>query len=402
MLVATRVTGTAALVSLLVLSQPAFAFDPSGNDIADGFLKSLETGDTSDVSYGSVSTDGDTVTVTDLKIDYKQDDDSGTATVGTVKIINGTIDSEGVMSADTVDLDTIALEEPGGDATVKIATGSVTNPRFPTETGGEDAAKKISKVADYDKAEFTGLVFTSEDGMPLPIDKVVAEVTKRIDNEPRGGTLSVERAVIKTDSLDDDDTKAQLEALGYTEVVINVDAAGDWNSDDGRATLDAITIDAENMGTLTLSGEFNGLTPEVIEQLQGEQKDISQLMQVLQGVSVADLGIRFQDLSVTGRALKHSAEEQGVTVDQLVDRLTSEASAMLQALNNKAFEDQVVSAVKAFLSDPKSLEVAAKPAQPVPFPQIVGTAMMAPQTLPTVLSVAVTANQDPAPKADAQ
>ncbi len=56
------------------------------------------------------------------------------------------------------------------------------------------------------------------------------------------------------------------------------------------------------------------------------------------------------------------------------------------------------------LSNPKSLEMAAKPAAPVPFAQLVGTVMMAPQTLPNVLAVEVAANEaaaDPATDAPA-
>ncbi|MDQ0315659.1 hypothetical protein [Amorphus orientalis] len=396
MFVATRVSGIAALTALLAFTQPSLAFEKSGNDVADAFLRSVEAEDTGDVTYGNVSEDGDTLTISDLKIEYENEDGAGTATVKTIEIVNGSLDGDDVLSADEINLDGIELTERDSQMTVSVASGNIVKPTFPTSDSGDDAGKPVSEVADYDKAEFDGLVFTDEDGAPLPIDKIMLEVTDRIDGKPRGGTMAVERAVLKTDSLEEGDTKERLTALGYDQVVINIDAAGKWDSEAGEATLDTFTIDAEDMGTLTLDGKFSGVTPEVIEKLQSDQMEFSQLMQVLQGVSIVDVSLTFRDMSITDRALENTAEEQGTDKDELISQMVAQAQAALQTIDNKPFEDQVMSALKTFLNDPQSLQVAIRPGQPVPLPQVVGTAMMAPQTLPTVLSVDVTANDAPA------
>lgn len=67
---------------------------------------------------------------------------------------------------------------------------------------------------------------------------------------------------------------------------------------------------------------------------------------------------------------------------------------MLSMLNNPEFQAKVAGAATAFLKDPKSLSASAMPGTPVPFAQILGTAMMAPQSLPDILGVTITANQD--------
>ena len=196
-----------------------------------------------------------------------------------------------------------------------------------------------------------------------------------------------------TSTIEDEDTRKRLTDLGYAEIVVDILAAGDWNSDDGTATLKQLEISGQDMGTISLDGQFLGLTPDVVAALQQEQNDFSQLMQTLQGVSVANLTIRYEDESLAGRALELSAKDQNVSEPELIDTLNMQVTQMLAMLENKGFEEKVSAAVKMFLANPESLEISAKPAAPVPFAQLVGTVMMAPQTLPNVLAVEVAANE---------
>lgn len=65
---------------------------------------------------------------------------------------------------------------------------------------------------------------------------------------------------------------------------------------------------------------------------------------------------------------------------------------MMAQLNLPELQSQVSSAVNAFLDNPKSLTISAEPEKPVPFPTIMGAALGAPNTVPSVLGVKVTAN----------
>jgi len=56
-------------------------------------------------------------------------------------------------------------------------------------------------------------------------------------------------------------------------------------------------------------------------------------------------------------------------------------------------EQQISTAVNAYLDDPKSLEVSSEPAQPLPFPQIMGAAMGNPADVAKTLNVQITANE---------
>ena len=65
---------------------------------------------------------------------------------------------------------------------------------------------------------------------------------------------------------------------------------------------------------------------------------------------------------------------------------------MLAQLNVPELQNAVATAVSAYLDDPKSFTVSAKPSAPVAFPMIMGAAMGAPNTIPQMLGVKVTAN----------
>lgn len=399
---ALRVSGTAALVSMLVaFAQPSFAVEPTGNEVADAFLNAIEPRDGGTVTYGDVDASGSTVTITDIKVAYTGESGSGTALLGKTAIANGKV-ADGVLTADSLSIENVTMDEVESQSKLSVDSIVVNEPEIPVEKAATANGEPSSSLSDYKDAELNSLVFTDENGAELPVERALLAVTKRIDGDPRGGTIKVENAVMATSTIEDEDTRKRLTDLGYDEIVVDLVAEGDWNSDDGTATLKQLELSAENMGTLSIVGRFLGLTPDVVAALQQDDNDFSKLMQTMQGVSVANLTIRYDDASLAGRALTLSAKDQDVTEPELIDTLNMQVSQMLAMLENKGFEEKVSAAVKMFLNNPQSLEISAKPAAPVPFAQLVGTVMMAPQTLPNVLSVVVAANEPSAePAADA-
>ncbi|MGX1097865.1 hypothetical protein [Amorphus sp. MBR-141] len=390
---ALRVSGTAALVSMLVaFAQPSLAIEPTGNEVADAFLTAIEPNDGGTLTHGDVAASGSTVTISDIKVGYTGDAGSGTALLGTTAIANGRV-ADGVLTADSLSIEDVTMDEVDSQSKLTVASIVVNKPEIPIERPATASGEPSSSLSDYQDAELTKLVFTDENGSELPVERALLAVTRRIDGDPRGGTIKLENAVMETATIEDEETRKRLTDLGYSEIVVDLAAEGDWNSDDGTATLKQLEVSAKDMGTLKMSGQFLGLTPEVVAALQQDDNDFSQLMQTMQGVSVAGLTIRYDDASLAGRAMELTAKDQSVTKPELIDTLNMQVSQMLAMLENKGFEEKVSAAVKMFLNDPQSLEITAKPAAPVPFAQIVGTVMMAPQTLPNVLSVGVAANE---------
>ena len=101
---------------------------------------------------------------------------------------------------------------------------------------------------------------------------------------------------------------------------------------------------------------------------------------------------RYEDASLAKRVISAQAKRQGVPAEAFVQQINAMVPMLVSTIGNKDFEKKVASAAGAFLEQPKSLTISARPKQPLPFAQIMGAAMMAPQSLPTVVGAEVSAN----------
>ena len=185
-----------------------------------------------------------------------------------------------------------------------------------------------------------------------------------------------------------------LSDLGYESLTLSIQMEADWKPDTGALAIDRLTLSGENAGTLNAALRINGLTREVLEQLDAAQDNPEQAMGLMQGLLVESVSLRIENDSIVDRVLENQAKEAGATREVFVEQLTGALPFMLSMLNNAEFQAKIAGAATAFLKDPKSLSASAMPAAPVPFAQILGTAMMAPQSLPDILGVTITANQD--------
>ena len=377
-----------SLAVLILAGAPALAADPTGNAIADAVIAGMESGGATNISWGGVSGDADTATITDLKATTAPGENgkTSTLTIGSLTLDEASV-ADGRIEAGAVAATAIAIKEDGGSAGVTIAqitgagvAGSV-----------EDA---VSPDLDTTLGEMTatGVVITVDDGTSIPIETVEVKTGDVVDGTPREMSFAADNIVIDVAKLPDEDTKAQLTRLGYDTLKLSLVLAGGWDADEESLTVEEITISGDAIGSLSLYASLGGLTEEVMAQLKADGND-DQKMQLLQGLTVEELEISFENQSVVNRLIDAQAKDAGTTPEALVDQLTQALPQMLQMIGNPDFEGKVAAAATAFLKAPQNLTITAAPAQPVPIAQLVGTAMMAPQSLPTVLNVTVDANQ---------
>ena len=143
-------------------------------------------------------------------------------------------------------------------------------------------------------------------------------------------------------------------------------------------------------GTITPSGNKNSVLPILCATLLTDApvtlRNVPNITDVEKLVTFfTDQGSAVAWNRATGTIkLDHSSFDAG--------KLNGALPFMLNAINNPAFQEKVAKAGQAFLTDPKSLTITLNPAQPVPFQEIMGSAMSAPQTLPDMLAIDVTAN----------
>jgi len=376
-----------SLAVLLIAGAPAFAADPTGNAIADAVIGGMEASGATNITWGGVSGDDDTATITDLKATTAPNDGkTSTLTIGSLTLDEASV-ADGRIKAGAVAATALSIKEDGGSTGITIA-----------QIVGADVAGKVEDAVSPDLDTSVGemtasdIVVTVEDGTMIPIESVEITSGDIVDGTPRKMSFAADNIVIDVAKLPDEDTKAQLGRLGYDTVKLSLVLAGGWDADEETLTVEEITIAGDAMGSLSLSASLGGLTEDVMDQLKADGSD-EQKMQLLQGLLVEELEISFENQSIVNRMIDAQAKDQGTTPDALVGQLSQMLPEMLKMLGNPDFEGKVAAAATAFLKAPQNLTISAAPAQPVPIAQLVGTVMMAPQSLPTVLNVTVEANQ---------
>jgi hypothetical protein len=128
-----------------------------------------------------------------------------------------------------------------------------------------------------------------------------------------------------------------------------------------------------------------------LQKSEGSQ-DFTKLMPMVQGIQVNRLVLRFEDQSLTKRLLPLVAAMQGMDEQTFVASAGAVVQLALLQLKNQAFTEKAVAAVNAYLKDPRSITIAAKPAQPVTVMQVMSLDAANPGAAIDQLGVSVTAN----------
>ncbi len=241
--------------------------------------------------------------------------------------------------------------------------------------------------------ELTNVSIQSEDEGSVPIARILSTVDGYIDGVPSAASFTVEGIEIDPAHLEDQETKETLAELGYGKLLLSMKMKGAYDAANARATLDTMEISGKEIGRLTISAAFGGMTPEVIAELKRPKHDQGEMLALLQKVTIEGIDIRLDNDSVVDRLLERQAKEAGMDRAAFVQQMSASLPQILMLLNNPPFQEKVSAALSAFLNAPGNLDITASPGQPVPIAAIAGMAFTAPGTLPLLLGVDVTANE---------
>jgi hypothetical protein len=336
---------------------------------------------TTDVTFSGVAElpDGsyraDTVTVPDIDADFASEP-VGHITLKDVRL-------EGIYLPDTAPV--------AADTVLQLVRTIKTGPLVVTREG-----EQVVSVASMEAAS----AFNPEPGTGPLVDLT--------------SHLAINDITLDLSSIEQDDpaAAANIEALGLTRVNGDISQSMSWSMADGHLVVDKFLFDFDQQGALDLRFDVLGFTPALMDKLgkaqaatmvegydpQSQEAQAAQMMmgmEMLQGLTLAGLSVRYDDASLAGKALDLLASQQGVERAQLVEGLKASLPQMLAGTGVAALNDVVVAPVSAFLDNPQSLEIAVAPASPTTL--LVLTAAAAnPAGLLSMLGLTVTANQ-PAP-----
>ena len=355
---------------------PAFAADAT--QIADALVAAVTASGESQAGYDSASAAGDDVTITNLKMSGK---DGKSASIPTVFITNAQPRDPGGFTADAISFDNANMLSDGN--TITWGAASVTDATVPSA----DEIKAKAKIRPFSRMDIANMNVSGGE-LPVPLDIAAIGVGLDLDEGglPRDFALNVSSINIPPEFIAgaDDDFKQLVQGLGYESFVVNLVVEGGYETGSDRLTVRSFAVEAPDVGKFSLAGTISGVKAS---ELAGEANP-----DALANGKLENLTIRFDNAGVVERALDMQAKMMGASREDIVAQLNGALPFMLNAINNPAFQEKVAKAGQAFLADPKSVTITANPAQPIAFQEIMGSAMSAPQTLPDMLAIDITAN----------
>lgn len=385
-----------ASAAAVAFASPAFALD--GADV----LKKINAAyhvQGAEITAKSIAVNGDTVTLTDVSfgsgIDAAQRIPVGTVTLDGVEENNGgyTIEKMNFQNFN------FAKDDVSVSASDIYMSGVV--------VPADASSGKLDSMLFYEKAHSGPASVKIGGKESFSIEESTATLTKSDDNNTVSFDMSATGFKADLSGIEDPKTKDAVEKLKVQSLAGELNINGSWEVSSGTVNIDEYAIDLKDVGRLNMSVSFSGYTLAFIKSMQEAvkaQADNPNKEQADQAFGLAMLGlvqqlsfnsaeVSFDDASITKRAIDYAASEQGTTGEQLSQSIKGMVPLMMAQLNVPELQNAVSAAVNTYIDDPKNFTISAAPEKPVPFPMIMGAAMGAPNTLPNVLGVKVTANE---------
>ncbi|NLR95619.1 YdgA family protein [Rhizobium sp. P38BS-XIX] len=385
------------LCSAAILSFASSAFALDGNDL----LKKLndvygQQGGASIAAEG-IDIDGDTVTLKNatLKAAGMEND----IPLGEITM-NGVEEKDGGYTIEEVDFADVDFNKDG--AAISATDLKLNGVEIPADATKGD----LSSLLYYKSAHAGAISVSKDDAEVFSIEGADATMSKRSDNSGIDFDAKVNGIKGDLSKVDDPKAKEAIDALKLQQIDGTVAMKGSWEIGPGKIDITEYSFDFKDIGKLDLAFSISGYTPAFAKSLQDALKTVRSnpnQQEAQQSAGLAMLGlmqqltfnsakIRFDDASITARALDFAGKQQGVTGKQLADTLKAMTPMMMAQLNIPELQNAVSTAVNTYLDNPKSMTVTAAPGKPVPVPMIIGAAMGAPQTIPQVIGLTVSSN----------
>ncbi|MDS7596718.1 hypothetical protein [Agrobacterium tumefaciens] len=385
-----------ASAAFLALSAPAFALD--GADVLKK-INAAYAAQGGEISAKSTVVNGSTITLGDVTFAVATDP-SKKIPVGTITL-EGVEEDNGGYTVETARFGNVDYNQDNVSIKASdIYMSGITIPADAT-TGTVDA------LLFYDEAH-SGPVSLSVGGKEaFSLTESTATMSLSDDKNTVGFDLNASGFKADLSEVEDPATKDAIEKLSLQSISGEMTVSGSWEVKSGTVDIEEYALDLDNVGRLNMSLGFSGYTLEFIKSMQeavkaqtenpnkeqAEQAANLAMLGLMQQLSFINAEISFEDASITKRAIDYAATQQGMSGDQLAQTIKGMTPLMLASLNVPELQNMVTAAVNAYVDNPKNLTITAEPENPVPFPMIMGAAMGAPNTLPKMLGVSVTANE---------
>lgn len=392
-------------MATLALMQPAMALD--AQTFVDRIAAVYKIGGY-DIEFGAATLDGDTITVDGAKVTLAGMEGE-TWNIDTTLTFTGVADTEnGGFTADKLtipDVDTEFSEDPVGHVSlVDIVASDLYLP--PADQVNVTAL--LESVGSFT----TGPLKVTRDGADfLSVDSIEAINEFSYDDADALSNINSSFSVkgiwadLQAVSEEDAEAGATIQALGLTEINGDITQNMTWSMADGHIVIEDFLFDFADIGAINFRADIAGFTPAVLEKIYamqassaGAASDEAQAqqmmvgMELLQALTLTSSSLRYDDAGLAPKLLDMFAAQSGADRASFVEGLKAMVPQLVGQAGIPALTNMVVPAANAFLDDPKSFEVAVRPATPTTL-LVLSAAAANPAGLISALGLAVTANQ---------
>lgn len=381
---------------LLLMAGPAFSLD--GNDLV-AKINAATGVPGNPLAAQSIDVSGSTVTLRGAT--YKPVPTEEAMSLGDITL-EGVEEDNGGYTIGKMLFPNVNVRED--KTSVSISDISMSNVTVPADVTGNT----LDAVLLYEEAT-TGPMEVTFEGKPVFSIASSSSTTDVADDQSSVGfAVDVEGIKVDLSAVEDPKSRETIQALGVSSLAGSMAMSGNWQAADGLVNVEDYNFDFADVGKLAMAFSISGYTMDFVKAAQetsnAMQANASKESQEAAGLAMLGLmqrltfntaEISFEDAGITQRALDYAGKEQGVSGDAMAQMLKAMTPLMLAQYNVPALQNMVSEAVNVYLDNPGNLVITAAPANPVPFPMIMGAAMGAPNTLPEVLGVTVKANTSP-------
>jgi hypothetical protein len=231
--------------------------------------------------------------------------------------------------------------------------------------------------------ELEGLAVDSDMTGSIALDRFALALGGFVPPVPTETEITLSGLSFPTALVTDPDAKAFLEQAGIEQVNIDGRYATKWTEGDNTFDLDPFALTIEGLGSAEVTMALSGVPRSVFEEPDKAQLAMPEVM--VDGVTA-----RFANAPKLAGPLADFAKQQQISPETAIGVIGDVIRNELAPMAGDGFADSLGSAVKQFLTGPTgSLELVARPAQPVPLVQVVGAATMAPGSLVKLLNAVV-------------
>ncbi len=376
-------------------SYPAFAVDGTA------FAERLKTvyaakGGGGEIIYESVETADENVTLKGAKIKSSPDVEFA---VGDI-LFEGVSEDEGEWLAELVSIPDISTTSE--ESTLVLKGFVIENLIVPAEDDSTLSFPLYDRAAiEEASVSIDGKPSISMKNYEILVEAAEPDVEVSFTSEAESIYVDVADMATAAKSLEG------AKALGLEKIDGTLIMNGSWLAENGAVEVSELSFDVPDAGRIGFSFSLEGYTSAFMQTLQevtkttasagsNEQAEAAQglaMLGLMQQLSFVSTQIRYDDAGLANRAIDYAAKQQNTTREALVAQGKAMLPLMLGQLQNPEFATAVSAAVSTFLDNPKSLEIDATPAAPVPGTLLMATGAGNPMELIKTLNVVVKANE---------